>query len=116
MCDAPPHGLEYSDHQTQWSKTGCPCGTKKENIASLLADKNVDYHLVKATHDLDLMEVRFKTAFGKHFCDTITIDAEEDEPEEELEEKATKKVTKKNSIAKAPKAGTKKKAISQKAS
>ena len=62
------------------------------------------------------MEIRFKSVFGKHFCDTITIDAEEDEPEEEPEETVTKKITKKSSISKAPNAGTKKKTISQKAS
>jgi len=62
------------------------------------------------------MEIRFKSVFGKHFCDTITIDAEEDEPEEEPEETVTKKITKKSSISKTPKAGTKKKTISQKAS
>lgn len=36
-----------------WADTGCPCGTKKEHIAQLLADKTVDYHLIKVTNHLD---------------------------------------------------------------
>lgn len=38
ICDAPPHGEEYgyisSDYE--WTKDGCPCGTKREDIKNLL--------------------------------------------------------------------------------
>lgn len=76
VCDAPPHGIEYSEvnEKTMWAKTGCPCGTKKEHIASLLAEKNVDYHLIKASNLLDTMEILFKEAFGKNFCVTIIME------------------------------------------
>lgn len=69
ISDAPPHGKEYggSSSDPTWQKNGCPCGTKRSNIAELLKKHKVDYHLIKATSQLDKMEVLFKESFGENF-------------------------------------------------
>lgn len=73
VCDAPPHGKEYGgqSYDKSWSKKGCPCGTKKEDIRDLLKKSEVKYFLIKPCEGISKMESIFRKTFKENYGDTI---------------------------------------------
>ena len=56
LCDAPPHGVQYSTENLKDDYlSGCPCGKNDEEVLNKIADMKVRYIVVKLNNSIDKM-------------------------------------------------------------
>ncbi|CAM4956782.1 unnamed protein product [Rotaria socialis] len=76
ILDAPPHGKIYTKRDDKWPN-GCPCGKTAQNILQAMKNKQIAYHILPCSNEINMMIAEFKNHIDlkiSTFNDKITFE------------------------------------------